>query len=424
MSRKYIPKRIVEAAFLENIGVVTAPELLDSPEAHWGNWRHRITDHRTSGDGIKAYCGQCDGHLYIRTNAGKPLFAHYRDAPLDCTWHHRSNSKLRDLRAAQYQGQQESPLHRRMCEQVGQLAALDARCKNEPTINKRLISTINDKYKLPDVCFEWEGFGKIAVEFQMSNTFETEISDRSKFYEREGIPLLWILGVDFPTKSLPQNFRDVILRHRGNMFLLNRAAIEASFKQKTLILACALQNEDGFEEPKLVRFDELTIPSSKLPYYEDRIVVPRLQKNELKRGEWLAQLTAGESNDSLPGIDSPRSRLIAAAFSIFQEAKGNNVKYLYSKDMNVKGMLNALLNREDAKPHATLIENLLQNSRLSGWLAGSVGEHIRRAKIMSQKGPDSDEWRLLKACFPEILDTKERDLLKSLDALPSWAQNA
>jgi len=424
MSRKYIPKRIVEAAFLENIGVVTAPELLDVPDAHWGNWRDRITDHRTSGDGIIAYCGQCDGHLYIRTNAGKPLFVHYRDAPLDCTWHHRSNSKLRDLRAAQYQGQQQSPLHLHMCEQVGQLAALDARCKNEPTINKRLASTVSDKYKLPDVCFEWEGFGKFAVEFQMSNTFETEISDRSKFYEREGIPLLWVLGVDFPTKSLPQNFRDVIRRHRGNMFVLNRAAIDASIEQKTLILACALQNEDGFEEPKLVRFDELTIPSSKLPYYEDRIVVPRLQKNELKRGEWLAQLKAGESNDSLPGIDSPRSRLIAATFSIFQEAKGNNVKYLYSKDMNVKGMLNALLNRQDAKPHATLIENLLQNSRLSGWLAGSVGEHIRRAKIMPQKGPDSDEWRLLKACFPEIFDTKERDLLKSLDALPSWAQNA
>jgi hypothetical protein len=65
MSRKYIPKRIVEAAFLENIGVVTAPELLDLPEAMWGNWRDRITDHRTSGDGIIAYCWQCGGHLVI-----------------------------------------------------------------------------------------------------------------------------------------------------------------------------------------------------------------------------------------------------------------------------------------------------------------------------------------------------------------------
>ena len=68
--------------------------------------------------------------------------------------------------------------------------------------------------------------------------------------------------------------------------------------------------------------------------------------------------------------------------------------------------MNALLNRKDSKPHATLIENLLQSSRLSGWLAVSVGEHIRWVKIMPQKGPDSDEWRLLKACYPEILDTR------------------
>jgi hypothetical protein len=85
MPRKYTPKRIVEAAFLENIGVVTAPELLDLPEALWGNWRDRITDHRTSGDGIIAYCGQCGGHLYIRTNAGRPLFAHYQNNGLNCT---------------------------------------------------------------------------------------------------------------------------------------------------------------------------------------------------------------------------------------------------------------------------------------------------------------------------------------------------
>jgi hypothetical protein len=310
-----------------------------------------------------------------------------------------------------------------MCEQVGRLAALDSRYRGHK-INEYLAPTVRDHGRFPDILVDWGSFGKFAIEFQMSNTFETEISARCKHYEQEGIPLLWILDVAFPIQSLEQNFKDVIRRHRRNMFLLNKSAIKASREQQTLILACALQNEDGFEEPKLVRFDELKIPRSKLPYYEDRIVVPRLQKNELKRGEWLAQLTAGASNDSLPGIDSPRSRLIAAAFSIFQEAKGNNVKYLYSKDMNVKGMLNALLNREDAKPHATLIENLLQNSRLSGWLAGSVGEHIRRAKITPQKGPDSDEWRLLKACFPEILDTKERDRLKSLDALPAWAQNA
>ena len=429
MSRKYIPKRIVEAAFLEDIGVVKAPELLDLPEAIWGNWRDRITDHRTSGDGIKAYCGQCDGHLYIRTNAGKPLFVHYRDAPLDCTWHHRSNSKLRDLRAAQYQGQQESPLHRRMCEQVGQLAALDARCKNEPTINKRLASTVSNRYKLPDVCFEWEGFGKFAVEFQMSNTFEMEISDRSKFYEQEGIPLLWILGVDFPTKSLPQNFRDVIRRHRGNMFVLNRAAIDASIEQRTLMLTCFLQNEEGFDPPRLVSVDGLTIPKTGCPYLEDRVIEPLLKKFDSARDVWFGHVRAWrkvcgwETGDRIKDLSIPVSKLLAAAFSIHETARETPVNYA-SGHPNIKGMLNNHLHHGHFKEYARLIETMLRNSAVGYLLSGTVGEHITRCQSAPQKDENSPEWRFLEKLFPEVLDPKTRDVLKNLDALPAWAQNA
>jgi hypothetical protein len=429
MSRKYIPKRIVEAAFLEDIGVVTAPELLDLAEALWGNWRDRITDHRTSGDGIKAYCAQCGGHLYIRTNTGKPLFAHYRDAPLNCTWHHISNSKLRDIRAAQYQGQQESPLHRLMCEQLGRLVALDPRCQSEPTINKRLASTVSDRYKLPDVCFEWEGFGKFAVEFQMSNTFEMEISDRSKFYEQEGIPLLWILGVDFPTKSLPQNFRDVIRRHRGNMFLLNRAAIEASFAQKTLILACALQNEEGFDQPRLVRVDDLTMPKTGLPYLEDRVTATLLKKIDIERNFWFEhvriwhKVRAWEAGNPIKDLSIPVSKLLAAAFSIYETARENPINYA-SGHPNIKGMLNNHLHHGHFKEYARLIETMLRNSAEEHLLSGTVGEHIKRCQSAPQKDENSPEWRFLEKLFPEILDPKMRDFLKNLDALPAWAQNA
>jgi len=429
MSRKYIPKRIVEAAFLKDIGVVTALELLDLPDAIWGNWRDRITDHRTSGDGMKAYCGQCDGHLYIRTNAGKPLFAHYRDAPLDCTWHHRSNSKLRDLSAAQYQGQQGSSLHCHMCEQVGRLAALDEQCKNEPTINKRLASTVSDKYKLPDVLVEWEGFGKFAVEFQMSNTFETEISDRSKFYEREGIPLLWILGIDFPTKSLPQNFRDVIRRHRGNMFLLNRAAIEASVEQNTLILACALQNEEGFDQPRLVRIDDLTIPQAGCPYLEDRIIEPIFKKSDSARNRWFGHVRAWykvrgwETGDLIKDLSMPVSRLLAAAFSIYETAGENPANYA-SGHPNIKAMLNNHLHHGHFKEYARLIETILRNSSLEHLLSGTVGEHITRCQCTPQRDEKSPEWRFLAELFPEVLDPKMRDFLKNLDALPAWAKNA
>ena len=306
---------------------------------------------------------------------------------------------------------------------------MDARCKNEPTINKRLASTVSNKYKLPDVCFEWEGFGKFAVEFQMSNTFETEISDRSKFYEREGISLLWILAVDFPINSLPQNFRDVIRRHRGNMFVLDRAAIDASIEQRTLMLTCILKNEEGFDPPRLVRVDALTIPKKGCPYLEDRIIDPLLKKFESERNLWFGHVRAWrkvcgwETGDRIKDLSIPVSRLLAAAFSIYETARENPINYA-SGHPNIKAMLNNHLHHGHFKEYARLIETMLQNSSLKHLLSGTVGEHITRCQSAPQKDENSPEWRFLENLFPEILDPIIRDFLENLDALPSWAQNA
>jgi competence CoiA-like predicted nuclease len=69
-----------------------------------------------------------------------------------------------------------------------------------------------------------ESFGAFAIEFQLSGTFQTEISARCKNYEYAGIPLLWILfGMD-TSADVQQSFHDVIRRHRGNAFVLDPSA--------------------------------------------------------------------------------------------------------------------------------------------------------------------------------------------------------
>jgi hypothetical protein len=230
----------------------------------------------------------------------------------------------------------------------------------------------------------------------MSNTFEMEISDRSKFYEQEGIPLLWILGVDFPTKSLPQNFRDVIRRHRGNMFLLNRAAIEASFAQKTLILGCALQNEEGFDQPRLVRVDDLTMPKTGLPYLEDRVTATLLKKIDIERNFWFEhvriwhKVRAWEAGNPIKDLSIPVSKLLAAAFSIYETARENPINYA-SGHPNIKGMLNNHLHDGHFKEYARLIESMLRNSAEEYLLSGTVGEHITRCQSAPQKDENSPE---------------------------------
>ncbi|RWX43373.1 hypothetical protein H206_02756, partial [Candidatus Electrothrix aarhusensis] len=276
MARK--PQRSVEAAIIENIGPVSIQELLAMPEDRWGMLRDRITDRHNGKDGLSARCMWCNHPVYIKTSRIEdniyPLFAHYSGSnPEECPWYHGPNIKPDDARAAQYKGQQESKFHRLMCERIAEIVALDKRYLRHK-VDNYLPPTNNPHGRYPDVYVEWDEIGPFVVEFQMSNTFQTEISARCKHYEDEGIPLLWILfGID-TIGTIQQSFCDVIRRHRGNAFILDDAAITASQEQQTLVLSCFLDNGNGLDQPKLIRFDQLTIPTSKLPFYEDRIVPP------------------------------------------------------------------------------------------------------------------------------------------------------
>jgi len=139
--------------------------------------------------------------------------------------------------------------------------ALDRRYQNH-SIDKYLPPTENTYARYPDVLITWEEFGSFVVEIQLSNTFQTEISERCKHYEREGMPILWLLSDLTDKRHIPQCFEDVIARHRGNAFVLDFEATEKSKELKTLILKSYPRSGDKFLKPELVRFDELQFPKS------------------------------------------------------------------------------------------------------------------------------------------------------------------
>jgi hypothetical protein len=407
------PQRIVEAAILERIGPVTARELLAMPENSWGLLRDRITDGRHGGEGLVARCMACESEVYIKTarlnGISRPLFAHYSGSDPTCPWYQGRNIKPDDARAAQYQGRQESNFHRLMCEQVAELVALDPRHISH-TIAKYLAPTENDHGRFPDIYVKWEDFGPFAVEFQMSSTFQTEISARCKHYEREGIPLLWILfGID-TAAEVPQSFLDVIRRHRGNAFVLDRTAISASRKQKTLVLTCYLRNGGGFDPPRLVRFDELTVPGTRIPFLEDRIVRPRLDEIEQRRRPWFKALADWDHFTPLFGLERPQSLLVAAAFSIVANANGKERNYA-SAHPNIRAMLNTYLHSGAFAPYTSLLTRLIESTSMSGLLAGKVGEHLRRHTDAVQIIEQSPEWSLLQRLLPEALDPLIREEL-------------
>lgn len=418
------PQRTVEAAIIEGIGPVTASHLISVDENRWGIWRDRITDRRSGKDGLTARCMLCNGAVYIKTARLKgislPLFAHYSDSDSNCPWYQGRNIAPDYARAKQYQGHQESEFHRLMCDQIAELVALDERYIQH-SIAKYLPPTENEYGRFPDIFVKWERYGPFAVEFQMSGTFQTEISARCKHYEYEGIPLLWILfGIDL-NHQVQQSFLDVIRRHRGNAFVLDPDAIAESRSQKTLVLTCYLYSGGQFESPKLVRFDELTVPGSKLPYYEDCIVPPLLSEINQRRKPWFKALDSWDRDTPLCGLEHQQALLVAAAFSIAASANGEWRNYA-SRHPNIRAMLNTYLNKRKFARYTELLTNLIQNTAEVSLLDTTVGDHLRRYGDLDQADEQSPEWQILRILLPEALDKEVRDQLEYLDALPTWAK--
>ena len=266
------------------------------------------------------------------------------------------------------------------------------------------------------------------IEFQLSNTFQIEISERINFYEKKRIPLLWILGWFDPKRKMPQSFRDVIRQHRNNAFVLDKAAIEESRKRHTLVLTCYLLNKTGdCDTQKPVRFDKLHFPKPGLPYHlpycEDRIVKPRLKEIKERRllGRVLLEKWEKDRSKLLEGLKPPLDILFAAAYSIVSRAAGKEHNYA-SKHPNVIAMLNTFLYWDKLSPYTDLLTQLIKNTAANTLLTTSVGKHLRRHAALEQKDEKSYEWKLLKKFFPEALDPSVRNLLRLYDKLPKWAQ--
>ena len=337
---------------------------------------------RNGKNGLLARCMKCQSDVFIRTASDRLLFAHFEGANPNCPWFTGKNMHPNDARAAQYQGKQESEAHRSMCELIAELSSLDERFLNAK-VDEYLAPKTNENGRYPDVLVEWRGFGQFAVEYQMSHTFQTEVSQRCIHYEREGIPLPWVLS-SFDPEKIPQAVSDVVHRHRGNVFVLDQAAVAASREQMTLVLTCYLSNGYGYDAPILTRFDELVFPESHRPFLKGRLVEPLLEEIAARRRPYFHALRNwGDHEADLPLPDLEKfenrrqvDRLVAAAFSIVAEAAGKPENFA-SRHLNITGILNNYLHSRTLPSYAQILTTLIENTAQRNLLKGTVGTHLR-----------------------------------------------
>jgi hypothetical protein len=458
------PTRTIRRVLFEPpIGPLTIETLLAMPEDQWGFLRDQITDRRQQRPNEPlARCGRCGSGVFIRVDAlhtRRPLFAHFKHPLLQCEWHHETPS-VDDVRAIQYMGQQEGDLHRSLCNTLADLLRADPRCR-EVTVGTYRPPTEGQHGRYPDVYAELEGVTPVALEVQLSRSFAPEIAGRTLFYGKENVGLIWVLwGVDPNDPELPQSFRDIIRRHRGNAFLFNDEAMKASQKDKTLLLSCHWRKADGSPaKPRLVRLDDLTFPDRGLPYFDDRRSRALLQQGTDARLRWWQAAKAKPeqwySRDRETAFFSPawdslryhvpdirdyrdalrkegydRGHIAAVIFrllSIVRTAHDGEQRNLATRESGknaVVAMLNTALHSSEYARYGKLFRSLITLTAARKLLtAESLWGHINTAcATVRQIDEDHPMWRGAQWLFPEALDPLVRHELDSLGSLPDWAQ--
>nr|WP_157073554.1 hypothetical protein [Sphingomonas soli] len=433
--------------------------------AAWEHLRAEINlRHRREPKRPLARCRLCQGAVYIRAqttgNGNVPLFQHYVGAAVDdCPWYQGRNLIPDNARAAQYQGHQESARHRWICDTIAELLERDPRC-TKVSVDRYLKPAIEDRGCYPDIYAEIEGIGRFAFEVQLSKPFAFEIAARHLHYEAEGVSLIWVFRE--LEADLPQGFRDVITLQRGNAFLFDVAAFDASIAANGLRLSTWLDGDSGWLKPRIARLDDLDRGSGRSVFLEDRRT-PRLLHycQEAREKWWEALKTSAPFDFANPKVAerfdplwaSIRSyvpelsawkdafwheneirsvphflEVAAMLFSIARSAKdGRDRVYVsrYNKEGALLAMLNARLSAAPYMPYATLIETMLANTMAHEWLSrASLQTALAKARHRAaQIRPGHAIWSAAKRLFPEVFDGMLRAELNDLGQLPAWAMS-
>lgn len=458
-------QRTIEIADFElPRGAVTVQQLMAMDPAGWEHLRSEITfRHQREPERPLARCRLCKGSVYVRAqttrNGNVPLFQHYAGAAAaDCPWYDGGKNLIPDdARAAQYRGHQECALHRSMCDTIAELIGKDPRC-TKVTVDQYRKPMIEDRGRYPDVYAELEGLGRFAFEVQLAKPFAFEIAARHLHYHAEGVSLIWIFR-DIEAE-LPQGFRDVITLQRGNAFLFDDTAFQASVDAGALRLSAWLEGDKGWLKPRIVTLDDLDRGAGRSVFLDDRRTPRLLDQCRKARGIWWETLRHGApfefadpevSGRFKPAWASIRSyvpslgawkesfwqetemrglphflEIVAILFSIARSARdGRSRVYVsnYHDDGALLAMLNARLSGVTYMPYASLIETMLAGTRARDWLTRrSLQAAIAKARQRTRQiGPGHAIWDAAARLFPEIFDGMLRAELIDLGTLPDWA---
>ncbi|WP_331852384.1 DUF6035 family protein [Sphingopyxis sp. EG6] len=359
-------------------------------------------------------CGLCGHAVYAprEGRTGQPYWKHHPGAPEDCQWWTGTPSGVDAVSGRQFHGAQESPLHAKIKNIVGELLTADRRTKPESVVVDAYLITEGGRRR-PDVRAVYNEVS-LAVEVQLATTQIPIIIQREDFYDSEAYRLLWLTWNFEPpaaTGRLLSSFEDIFYSHNKNLFSIDDETIQLSRQRNEVILRAFWVREDVWHS-KVVNLHELNWLSSGRAFavapeplwHDDFLARWRAATGDHgtrwpERGVLLTELVsklslAGSDNRALEEADI--DALINCLLSLLD---GHPVG---SRQRKLVEVLNTFLNVERRHRLARLIRRFAElTGRKEELETKSVRDKIATALKTVQDDPQSLAGRIAVALFPE-----------------------
>jgi hypothetical protein len=215
---------------------ISSDSLIEANLERYNEIRRSATEARIAGK-ARFVCEKCGFALYApkEPKTRLPFWQHYKGAPNSCEWWTGEPRTLDQASGSQFQGQQESPLHRKLKELIGDFLRRDDQVDTATVVVDEYLEGKEGKRK-PDVRCEF-GERALAIELQLSSTQLPIIIGRENFYKENSRFLLWITW-QFETLPL-QNVRtacqDIYFSHNQNIFSIDDETIKISLESRRFL---------------------------------------------------------------------------------------------------------------------------------------------------------------------------------------------
>jgi hypothetical protein len=366
-------------------------------------------------------CGLCGHAVYAprEGRTGQPYWKHHPGAPEDCSWWTGMPSGVDAVSGRQFDGAQESPLHAKIKNIVGELLTADRRTKPESVVVDEYLITEGGRRR-PDVRAVYDEV-PVVVEVQLATTQIPIIIQREDFYHSEAYRLLWLTWNFEPPATngrLLSSFEDIFYSHNKNLFSMDSQTVQLSLQRNEVIIR-AFWVRGNLWQSKLVGLHELNWLSSGRAFavapephwHEDFLSRWRAATDEHgtprpERGTLLAELA-----DKLSLIDVDDRTLEEADIDslincLLSLLDGHPVG---SRQKNLVEVLNTFLNVERRHRFARLVRRFAELAGRKEILeTKSVQRKLEVALNEKQDDPQSLTGRIALALFPEAFASRQK----------------